>query len=629
MVGYASTLPGVAVARDYRYMCSEPGQGLIADDIRRLGLDGVVVAACSPTMHEATFQGAVLRGGVNPYMFRMASIREHVSWVTADPAEATEKAKAIVEAAVSRVALQMPLQKRRIPVEQSILVVGGGVAGIEAALVCANAGKKVYLVEREPSIGGHMAMYDKTFPTLDCAQCILTPKMVEVLRSENIELLDYSEVKRVTGHVGDFKVSVLRKPRYVDTDKCTGCAVCSTKCPGQAPDEFNLGMSKRKAIYVPFPQAVPLKALIDRDACFYFQKSVCKVCERFCLAGAIDFHQKPELLDLEVGAVILATGFKEFDARRAPEYGYGRFPNVITSMEFERMTSASGPTGGKVLLKDGREPESVAIIHCVGSRNVNTNVYCSKVCCMQSLKHAHLVKEHIPGASVREFFIDMRTAGKGYEEFYRKVAGEGTTMIRGMPANVTDVPVEKSEVGKLVVVAEDTILSSVRRYPVDMVILSVGMEAAAGANEVAQAFTCSRTPDGFFLETHPKLAPVSTPTAGVFIAGTCQGPKDIPETVAQAAATAAEALSMMGKGFFELEPYVARVDKEYCSGCGICLNLCPFHALEEDPGTGLTRVVEALCQGCGACVAGCPSGALDLDGYTKKQVTAEVEGILA
>jgi heterodisulfide reductase subunit A len=626
---YAATLPNVAVARDYKYMCSEPGQNLIRDDIRQLKLDGVVVAACSPTMHEPTFQTAVSRAGVNPYMLQMASIREHVSWVTVDSAEATEKAKKLVESAVFRVSLQEPLQKRRIPVLQSVLVVGGGIAGIEAALKCADAGKKVYLVEKEPSIGGHMAMFDKTFPTLDCSQCILTPKMVEVIRNENIELLDYSEVKEISGHVGDFKVSVVRKPRYVDSTKCTGCGICSTKCPGKAPDEFNLGMTKRKAIYIPFPQAVPLKAVIDRDSCLYFQKNICKVCAKFCTAGAVDFEQKEEELELGVGAVILATGFKPFDARRVPEYGYGKLPNVITSLEFERMTSASGPTGGKLVLKDGREPESVAIIHCVGSRNVSHNVYCSKICCMQSLKHAHLLKEHLPGVAVYDFFIDMRAAGKGYEEFYKRVMSEGTIMIRGRPAYVTDVPSKPEEKGKLVLVAEDTILSSIMRYPVDMVILSVGLEAGEDAKALAHTFTCSRTGDGFFLEKHPKLAPVSTPTAGVFIAGACQGPKDIPDSVAQAGAAAAEALAMMGKGYFELEPYVARLNEDLCSGCGICLNLCPYNALERVAETGLTRVVEALCQGCGACVAACPANALDLDGYKSNQVVAELEGILA
>jgi heterodisulfide reductase subunit A len=617
------------VARDYRYMCSEPGQTMIQDDIRQLGLDGVVVAACSPALHEPTFQTAVSRAGMNPYMFQMASIREHVSWVTVDQAEATEKAKEIVTAAVYRVSFHEPLEKRRIPTRQSVLVVGGGIAGIEASLKCAEAGKKVYLVEKQPSIGGHMAMFDKTFPTLDCAQCILTPKMVEVVRNENIELLDYSEVKEVSGHVGDFKVTVLRKPRYVDTEKCTGCAVCSSKCPGKAPDEFNMGLSKRKAIYVPFPQAVPLKALIDRDSCFYFQRNICKVCEKFCAAGAIDFNQKPEEVTLEVGAVILATGFEPFDARRIPEYGYGKLPNVITSLEFERLTSASGPTGGKILLKDGREPRSVAIVHCVGSRDVNYNLYCSKICCMQSLKDAHLLNEHLPGVKVYNFFIDMRAAGKGYEEFYRRVLGEETVMIRGRPAYITDVPVDSSEEGKLILVAEDTVLSTVRRYPVDLVILSVGLEPAEGTKELARSFTCSRTPDGFLLERHPKLAPVSTPTAGVFLAGVCQGPKDIPESVAQGSAAAAEAMAMMGKGYFELEPYVARVNEEHCSGCGVCLNLCPYNALERDPATGLVKVVEALCQGCGACVAGCPSKALDLDGFKMNQEVAELEGILA
>lgn len=625
---FAATLPNVAAARDYRYMCSEPGQNMIQDDVRQLGLDGVVVAACSPTMHEPTFQTAVSRAGMNPYMFQMASIREHVSWVTMDPAEATEKAKEMVRAAVYRVSFQEPLEKRRIPVKQSVLVVGGGIAGIEAALKCADSGRQVYLVEKEPSIGGHMAMFDKTFPTLDCSQCILTPKMVEVARNENVELLDYSEVKEISGHVGDFRASVLRRPRYVDTAKCTGCGICSTKCPGKAPDRFNVGLSKRKAIYIPFPQAVPLKAVIDWDSCFYFQKNICKVCAKFCTAEAIDFEQKPEEVALEVGAVILATGFKPFDAARVPEYGYGKLPSVITSLEFERLTSASGPTGGKILLKDGREPQSAAIVHCVGSRNINNNVYCSKICCMQSLKHAHLLKEHLPGATIYDFFIEMRAAGKGYEEFYRRVMGEGIIMIRGRPAYITDVPIDGSEKGKLILVVEDTILSTVKRYPVDLVVLSVGLEAADDAKELAHTFTCSRSADGFFLERHPKLAPVSTPTAGVFIAGACQGPKDIPDSVAQASAAAAEAMAMMGKGYFELEPYVARVDEDVCSGCGVCLNLCAYNALERDPATGLVKVVEALCQGCGACVAGCPSNALDLDGFKTKQETAELEGLL-
>ena len=629
VVEYAASLPNVAVARDYSYMCSEPGQKIIQDDINQLRLDGVVVAACSPALHEPTFQTAVSRAGMNPYMFQMASIREHVSWVTIDPSQATEKAKSMVGAAVHRVSLHEPLEKRRIPTKQSVLVVGGGIAGMEAALKCAEAGKKVYLVEKEPSIGGHMAMFDKTFPTLDCAQCILTPKMVEVARNDNIELLDYSEVKEVTGHVGEFRVTVLRKPRYVDTEKCTGCAVCSTKCPGKAPDEFNMGLSKRKAIYIPFPQAVPMKAVIDRDSCFYFQKNICRVCEKFCAAGAIDLGQKPVEVSFEVGAVILATGFEPFDAHRIPEYGYGRLPNVITSLEFERLTSASGPTGGKILLRDGREPRSVAIVHCVGSRDVNYNLYCSKICCMQSLKHAHLLKEHLPGVKVYNFFIDMRAAGKGYEEFYWREFGEETITIRGMPASITDVPIDSSEEGKLILVAEDTVLSTVKRYPVDLVILSVGLEAAEGTKELARTFTCSRTPDGFLLERHPKLAPVSTPTAGVFLAGACQGPKDIPESVAQGSAAAAEAMAMMGKGYFELEPYVARVNEDRCSGCGVCLNLCPYNALEQDRATGLVTVLEALCQGCGACVAGCPSNALDLDGFKTKQVVAELEGILA
>ncbi|MGA2461586.1 MAG: CoB--CoM heterodisulfide reductase iron-sulfur subunit A family protein [Candidatus Bathyarchaeia archaeon] len=625
---YAKGLPDVVVARDYQYTCSDPGQEMIKKDIRELSLTRVVVASCSPLMHEGTFRRAVGNAGLNPFLFQMANIREQCSWITEDRHLATERAKAIVGAAVMRVAYNEPIEVKKVPVDPNVLIVGGGITGIEAALQLADAGKHVYLVEKEPTIGGYMARFDKTFPTLDCAACILTPKMVFVGQHENIDLLSYSEVIGFQGYVGNFTATVRRKPRYVDEEKCNGCGTCETKCPLSVPSEFECGMGKRKAIYRPFPQAVPSTPVIDREHCLYFTKGVCKVCQKFCPSGAIDFDQKEKVVDLKVGTAILATGFDLFDPSRIKEYGYKRLPNVITSLEFERLTHASGPTGGKILLKNGKAPESVAIVHCVGSRDRNYNEYCSRVCCMYSLKTAHLVHEKTE-AKVYEFYIDMRAFGKGYEEFYKRLLEEDVTFIRGRVAEVTDVAQEQSEKGKLVVVAEDTLLGIVRRIPVDMVVLSLGLEPRKDAVQVAHTFSISRSKDGFFLEKHPKLAPVSTAADGVYIAGSCQGPKDIPDSVAQGAAAAANALSLIDRKEVELEPTVALIDEESCSGCKICVGLCPYNAITFDSTKNVAEITVALCKGCGVCVASCPSGAIEQQNFTNRQLLAEVEAICA
>ncbi|MFH2054788.1 MAG: CoB--CoM heterodisulfide reductase iron-sulfur subunit A family protein, partial [bacterium] len=561
-VKFAAGLPDVTVAREYKFMCSDPGQELIQQDLREGLIDRVVVASCSPLMHEGTFRGAMSAAEGNPFLFQMANIREHVSWVTLDKVQGTEKAKALIAGAVRRVARHAPLERSRVPVQPDIMVVGGGIAGIHAALTLANAGRKVYLVEREPTIGGHMAKLDKTFPTLDCSACILTPKMSAVRAHPNITLWTYSEVVKVDGYVGNFTVEVNRRPRYVDEDACVGCLECIDACifkKGKFADEFNVGLSKRKPIYVPFPQATPLVAVIDPESCAFFRSGKCKQpCVDACEKNAIDLHQQPRLEKVEVGAIIIATGFKTFDATRLPRYGYGKYENVYTSLEIERLVNASGPTGGEVLLRNGEKPRSAAIIHCVGSRDARTNSYCSRVCCMYSLKLAHLVKERT-GAEIYNFYIDMRTPGKGYEEFYDKLLREGVHFIRGRVAEVTDWAMTQDEVGKLVIRAEDTLIGAVRRIPVDMVILSVGLEAQADADEVRRRFNISCSQEGWFLERHPKLAPVATFTDGIFLAGACQGPKDIPDTVAQAGAAAAEALVLVDKGHVELEPNTAFV----------------------------------------------------------------------
>jgi heterodisulfide reductase subunit A len=633
LAGYAASLPRVAVSRDYKYMCSDPGQALIEQDIADHKLNRVVVASCSPLLHEATFRRALGRAGLNPFFLQMVNIREHVSWVHLDKKAATEKAQDLVRAAVRRVALHKPLQKRRVDINPSVLVVGGGIAGIHAALTLADAGKQVYLVEREPTIGGHMAMFDKTFPTLDCAACILTPKMTAVGSHPNIKLWTYSEVVKVDGYVGNYKVQVKHKPRYVIDDLCIGCQECIAACvykEGKTPDEFNLGLSKRKPVYLPFPQAVPQKVVIDRDTCIEFKSGKCKkTCIEACGDRlAIDFKQKETFDEIEIGAIILTTGFKTFAPERNPYSGYGRYPNVYTSLEVERLINASGPTGGEVILRDGKKPASVGIIHCVGSRDANTNRWCSKVCCMYSLKLAHLIKEHT-GAEVFNFYIDMRTPGKGYEEFYDRLLDEGVHFVRGRVAEVSDWAVHPSEEGKLVIRAEDTLAGFVRRIPVDMVVLSVGLEPQADAQDVRRLFNISCASEGWFLERHPKLAPVSTFTEGIYIAGACQGPKYIPDSVAQAGAAAAEALALIDAKSVELEPYTASILEEECSGCKSCISLCPYQAIAFVEEKKRAYINEVLCKGCGTCVAGCPSGSIKQNFFEDEEIFEEIEGVLA
>ncbi len=633
VLDFAKGLPGVAVAHEYKYMCSSPGQELIQKDIRELKLNRIVVASCSPHLHEATFRRAAEAGGANPFLVHMVNIREQVSWVTKDRTRATEKAKALVAAGVARVARHTPLERRSVQVRGEILVIGGGIAGIQAALTAAEAGRHVYLVERDPSIGGHMAKFDKTFPTLDCAACILTPKMTAVKNHPNITLFSYSDVASVEGFVGNFTAKVRRRPRYVDEAKCVGCFECIEQCVykmAKFPSEFDLGLGKRKPIYIPFPQAVPLVAVIDPETCIEFKTGHCKqTCVEACGdRDAIDFGQKEQIVDLEVGTIIVATGFRVFDASRMTNYGYGKLPGVYNALEVERLSASNGPTGGEIVLRDGRKPEAVAIVHCVGSRDEHYNTYCSKVCCMYSLKLAHLVKERT-GAEVYNFYIDMRTPGKGYEEFYHRLIAENLHLVRGKVAEVTDIAASQAEEGKLIVVAEDTLLGGIRRVPVDMVILSVAIEPQPDREEVRRLLNMSCSMEGFFLEKHPKLAPVSTMSDGIFIAGTCQGPKDIPETVAQAGASAAEAIALTAKGSILLEPNLAYIDEGLCSGCQICIPLCPYHAIDLDREKMVARMSDVLCKGCGVCVAACPSGAASQRLFEDDQIMEELEGVLS
>ncbi len=625
---------GVVVSRDYKFMCSSLGQELIQKDIEDLGLTRVVVAACSPHLHEETFRTACENGGLNRYLCELVSIREQVSWVTTDKEAATEKSKSIISGGVERVALHEPLEALHVPVNSTTMVVGGGIAGIQAALEIADSGFPVVLVEREPSIGGHMAQFDKTFPTMDCSACILTPKMASVGTHPNIELYTWSEVEQVDGYVGNFTATIRKKARYVDTDACTGCGICEEKCPKKVIDDvFEAGLGYRKAVYTPFPQAVPKYPVIDTENCTYFQTGKCKACQIFCPTEAINFEQEDEIITVDVGNIILATGFDLFNAKRIPQYGYGRLANVFTSLEFERMCNAAGPTNGQVFMRDGvTKPESVAIIHCVGSRDRNYNNYCSVICCMSSLKFAHLVKERT-GAEVYNFYIDMRTAFKDYDEFYQKILEEGVHFVRGKVAEVTDAARMPGEEGKLIIQAEDTLIGKQRRIPVDMVLLAAGLEPRHDSAEVAHKFGISCSHQGWFIEKHPKLDPVATMTEGIFIAGVAQGPKDIPASVAQGAAAAARVLGRIQQGEIALEPVRASVIEELCSGCRICNTMCPFNAIIFHEDRKVSEINPALCQGCGTCVAACPSAACPSAAITgtqfsNEQVLAQLEGLL-
>jgi heterodisulfide reductase subunit A len=630
---FAEGLPHVALARNYKYMCADPGQELVKRDIVEFGLNRVVVAACSPNLHEPTFRRAAEAAGLNRFLVQIANIREQVAWVTEDKQEALEKAEAHVAAAVRRVAQHEPLQRQFVRIVPRAMVVGGGIAGIEAALTLADAGREVILVEREPSIGGHMAMFDKTFPTLDCAACILTPKMTSVKLHPNVKMLTYSTVESVEGSVGNFRVKVRRKPRYIDENLCVGCMQCIDNCvftQAKFSNAFDQGLGKRKPIWIPFPQAVPPVPVVDPEVCLQIARGKCKQgCVEACgERNAFRFDQQERIEEYEVGTIIVATGFQAFDPSVIPYYGYGKYPNVYTSLEVERLLNAGGPTSGKLVLRDGSTPKRVGIVHCVGSRDANYHPYCSRVCCMYALKLAHLVREKTD-AEVYNCYIDIRAPGKGFEEFYHRVQNEGVQFIRGKVADITPVAGQGTAAeGGLIMQVDDTLLGTIRQINVDMVILAVALEPRTDSNEIRRTFGMPCSAEGFFLEKHPKLAPVNTANDGVLVAGACQGAKDIPDTVAQADAAAAKALVLIDSGQIELEPNTAWVDEDMCSGCKTCILLCPYQAIRADEERKIAVIDPALCKGCGTCVAACPSGAAKQHLFSEEQVGEELEGLM-
>ena len=638
---------GVVFSTHYTYMCSSAGQQMIEDKIHELNLTGVVLCSCSPRMHEKTFRSCAERAGLNAYKVEVANIREQCSWVMKEMPDATEKAIALGKAAIAKTILDTPLIEGETPMTKRALVIGGGIAGITAALDIADAGFPVDIVEKDYTVGGKMARLDKTFPTLDCASCIVTPKMTEVSQNSNIRILSYSEVCDVKGYIGNFEVDIKRHPRFVDETKCTGCGACIEKCPNKkVPNAFNLNLDNCKAINIPFAQAVPKVAAINADYCLHMKglkngkDNVCGFCEKACTAGAINFNQKEEILTEKYGAIIVATGYNPISLEKFDEYAYSQSPDVVSSLEFERLCNASGPTNGHLLRpSDGKEPKNIVFVQCVGSRcsadSTKGHEYCSKICCMYTAKHAILTRDHYPDTNITVFYIDVRTPGKNFDEFYRRaVEQDGVHYIKGQVGKVTPL-----SDGTLDVQGSDLILNKQVHIKADMVVLAASIEADKTARPLATMLTTSMDNNDFFLEAHAKLRPVESPTAGIFLAGCCQGPKDIPETVAQSSGAAAKAICLLVKDKLKNNPCTANPNENACNGCGQCANVCPYGAItyiDKDfrgPNrTTITRHVSqvntAMCHGCGACTVACPSGAMDLLGFSNKQILAEVDSVL-
>ncbi len=612
---HAAQLKDVAIARDIPFACGDSGQEQVKKDISEFKLDRIVVAACSPRLHEVTFMRVLEQSGVNPHLLEMVNIREQGSWVHSDMGSlATQKAKDLVAMGVAKAALLSPLDKKTIPANKDVLVIGAGVAGIEAALSLADMGVKVRLVEKEPTIGGKMVLLNEVFPTNDCSLCVLAPKMSDVQNHPNITLYTYSEITKIDGRTGNFKITGVKKPRYIDEKKCKGCIdICARVCPIDVPNQFDYGIGARKSVYIPFAQAVPLVACIDEHCVG------CVLCRLACPAEAVDFNQKLQVFEFNVGAIIVATGYQPFDAKIKEEYGYGRYKNVINNLELERMLSAAGPTHGRVISPStGTDVKSAAFILCVGSRDEQVgNPYCSKVCCMVSIKNAVKITEKYPGVKVSVHYIDIRAGGEMYEEYYKRAQEMGISFVRGRVAEVEEAD------GKTTIHYEDTLSGEKCHEAYDLVVLAIGMEANRDSEPIGKMLNLSKRPDRFFQSAHPKMRPVQTHNKGVFIAGCAGGPKEIQVSIEQGSAAAAKAESLLHKGEIEIEPMSAYVLPELCDGCRICESVCELGRIKIIKGKAV--VDEVACRGCGACSAACPSGALQTRNYTDDQIMAQIK----
>jgi heterodisulfide reductase subunit A len=608
---------GVLVAKYNKYLCSRPAQEIIIDDIKKKSLDRVVVASCTPRMHLPTFQNVLERAGLNPYMLEFVNIREQDSWVHGPKAsaEATKKAISLIKGGYERSKELEPLDSVSEKSSREILIVGGGIAGITAALELGYLGFKTRIVERKPSIGGNMAKLTKVFPTLDCAQCILTPRMAEVGRNPNVNLLTYSEVQEVTGRPGNYTVKVFMKPRGVDTEKCRSCGVCSKVCPVTVPDEYNEGLAQRKAAYIEFPQAVPSAYTIDFKAC-----TKCGKCEQLCPAKAISLEDKGKTIELNVGALIMATGYELYDASNLKNFGYGVYKDVITMMDLERLISASGPTQGAVKKADGSDVRKMAIILCAGSRDKNYIPWCSRICCMYSLKQAFVLKKML-GIDVTIYYTDIRATGKGYEELYWRDEEAGVVFVRGKVSEIW-----KNPNGRLVCLGEDTLMGEVKEEEFDMVALATAMVPPTGLKELAERMKLSLGEEGFVQEKHPKLDPVDSLVTGVFACGCAISPKDVRDTVSDALAASAKASLFLKGESITTSPEKAFVLPDLCDGCTQCVPVCPVNAIAMENQKAVINPF--VCMGCGACIPVCPREAIDFKNSSNRQIIANLKGLL-
>ncbi|MFX1569401.1 MAG: hydrogenase iron-sulfur subunit [Promethearchaeota archaeon] len=618
LIKHFEKYPNLVVIGD-QYLCSELGVNKIIDEIKEKKVERVVIAACSFKLHGLLFRKTIEKAGINRFLISFANIREQNSWVHYDdPFKATRKAIDQINMAIERVKLLEPLEVQHSKITPSVLIVGGGIAGIKAALVIADTGNKVYLVEKELTIGGQMALFDKTFPTLDCSICILGPLMTEVKDHPNIELLTYSTIENVDGYIGNFEVRVRKNPRFIKEDDCVGCFdICREVCPIEIENTF----FPRKAIDVPYPQAIPLFPNIIEEHCIG-----CKACAQACDRDAIDFNQKPEIINFTVGSIIVATGIKPFNPSILGEFSYDLYPNVITTMQMERLLNNDGPTHGKVVKpSDGKIPKKVSFILCVGSRNQKIHHdYCSQVCCNEAIKQAILLKKEIPEIEVNIYYTDIRAVGKNCEEFYNRA--REAFGVRFIKSSISSV-IKSDTYDELLVRGEDIIEGTLFENKTDLVVLAVGIEPAEGTDELSKILNISQDPYGFLLEKHLKVNPSETLVNGIFIAGAIQGPKDIPSSIAQAESAASKAISLITRGKVELDPHIVYYNKEKCDLCRLCENICEFNALKIQNNQLI--ITQANCSGCGACVAMCPYDALYIPGFRKEQLSAQLKSVLS
>ena len=613
----------VAHSTDYIYMCSEPGQQIIREAIREKGLEGVVVACCSPSMHENTFRKAVRSQGMNPYLCEIANIREQCSWVhQKEKEEATRKAGEIILATLEKVRKNEMLEAIAVPINRRALVIGGGIAGMTAALDLGDGGYEVVLVERESSLGGHMAQLSRTFPDLDPAFEGLHAKALEVEKHPKINLYCHSELQDIKGYVGNFDLALRRKATSVNREKCTGCGICIKNCPVEYVSPFERGLGMRKAIDTLYAQSVPARPVIDRSQCLFFRDKSCRRCEETCPEGAIDFGQQDERVEERVGAIVVATGYDLYPKEQLGEYGYGEISDVIDGLAFERMLSPDGPTGGRIVRpSDGKTPKEVVFIQCVASRDPDRYMpYCSRICCMYTAKHAKIYKRQVPDGQPYIFYMDIRSDCKGYEEFLQKtIEQEQLLYLRGRVSRVYQ------DDGKVRVLGADTLTGKTVEVAADLVVLATAIVPSHGVKDLAAKLRATVDRHGFFTEAHIKLYPVESSTKGIYLAGCGQGPKDISDSVSQASATASKIQALLSTDQLLQDPLIAFVDEGICSGCGICVEICPYEAREMDPHRGISVVHEALCQGCGACIASCPNFACELRNASSGQVLDMVD----